>query len=189
LVCANYAPKLPRKNFAALTRLDQNRAASQLAEKLSVPVAHIRNVAIWGNHSTTQVPDVSDAQVLKNGKYERVKVDKQWVRGDFTKTVQQRGKAIIDARGMSSAMSAANAIKDCLRDWVRGTSEGEHVAMGVFSNGSYGITKDLIFSFPCVCKDGEYKIVEGLKLDDDFEVLLKGTEKELTEEKVEAGLK
>jgi len=189
LVCAHYAPKLPKKNFVCLTRLDQNRGASQLAEKLGVSVAHIRNVTIWGNHSSTQVPDVNDAQVSKNGKYEHVKVDPQWVRGDFTKTVQQRGKAIIDARGFSSAMSAANAIKDCLRDWVKGTPEGEHVSMGVFTDGSYGIAENLIFSFPCICKDGEYHIVKGLKLDEDVSNLLKVTEKELLEEKGEAGLK
>ncbi|ETO27020.1 malate dehydrogenase, cytosolic [Reticulomyxa filosa] len=225
LVCAHYAPKIPKKNFVALTRLDQNRGLAQLAEKLSVPVAHVRNVVIWGNHSSTQflfyflfailVPDVSDAQVLTNGKYEKVKVDAQWVRGDFTKIVQQRGKAIIDARGMSSAMSAANAIKDCLRDWAQGTHEGEHVSMGVFTDGSYGITDELIFSFPCVCKNGDYHIVtvsfylfflclelcprfficiglkfyQGQKLDEETEKLLKATHKELLEEKVEAGLK
>lgn len=189
LVCSHHAPKIPKKNFAALTRLDQNRALAQLAEKLAVPVAHVRNVAIWGNHSTTQVPDVTDAQVLSHGKYEHVKVDSQWVRGDFTKIVQQRGKAIIDARGMSSALSAANAIKDCLRDWVQGTREGEHVAMGVFTDGCYGITDELVFSFPCICKNGDYQIVKGLKLDEDMEKLLKSTQKELLEEKGEAGLK
>jgi len=168
-----------------------NRGQAQLAMKLGVRVQHVKNVIIWGNHSNTQVPDVEQALVYNDGAYQPASglLEEKWVREDFTNSVQQRGKAIIDARGLSSAMSAANASKDCLRDWVRGTPDGEFVSMAVYSDGSYGVAKDLFYSFPCVCRNGRYRIVQGLHVSDHVKELMKVSEQELLEEKKEAGLK
>ena len=147
----------------------------------------IKNVVIWGNHSKTQVPDVANATV--SGKPATELLDDKYLKEEFIPTVQNRGKAIIDARGQSSALSAANAVKDCLRDWVQGTPDGETVSMGVYSDGSYGIAKGIFFSFPCTAKDGEFKIVTDYKVADDIMALMKESEKELCDEKQEAGIK
>ncbi|ETO09405.1 malate dehydrogenase, partial [Reticulomyxa filosa] len=180
LTCSRHATKIPRRNFAALTRLDQNRATVQLAHKLGVPVRAVSNVAIWGNHSNTQlhflflfffdtlqnsissfqVPDVSHAVVAVDGVQKKAEVEEKWVSGEFIPSVQQRGKAVLEARNSSSAVSAANAIKDAIRDWHFGTPEGAHVALAVYSDGShYGVAKDIFFSFPVTCKNGTYTIV------------------------------
>jgi len=138
-----------KKIFSALTRLDMNRAQSQVAMKLGVNVGQVKNMIIWGNHSSTQVPDVDHGLIIRQGAYRPIRdlLDDKWIRGDFTKTIQQRGKVIIDIRGVSSAMSAANATKDCLKDWIKGTKEGEHVSMAVYSDGSYGVPKGIFFFF------------------------------------------
>lgn len=190
LVCSHYAPKLPKQNFSALTRLDMNRAQSQVGIKLGVNVGNVKNIIIWGNHSSTQVPDIDHGIILQQDAYRPVRdlLDEKWIRGDFTKLIQQRGKTIIDIRGVSSAMSAANAIKDCLKDWLHGTNKGEHVSMAVYSDGSYGVPKGIFYSFPCVCKNGQYNILQGLKISTDVAKLMKISADELLEEKKEAGL-
>jgi len=172
-----------------LTRIDQNRATAQLAKKLQVPVRTISNVIIWGNHSATQVPDPSHALVTNGDTKNNIEVEEKWVRSEFTECIQQRGKAVIEARGISSALSAANAIKDCVHDWHFGTPKGEHVALAVYSDGShYGIAKDIFFSFPVVCKNGTYCIVSDVKIDATVKGLIKKTEEELLAERHEAGL-
>jgi len=165
-----------------------NRASSQIATKLNSNVDEIKNVIIWGNHSDTQVPDLEFATINENGKTKNVKdcVDEKWVSGEFVPTVKFRGKAIIDARGSSSALSAANAVKDCVRDWIFGTPKGEYVSMGVWSEGEYGIAKGIFYSFPCICVNGNYQIITNLKPNDNIKSLMKATEKELLEEKHEA---
>lgn len=187
LICASNAPSIPKKNFVALTRLDYNRARSQIATKLGVKSSAVQNIVIWGNHSKTQVPDVNNAKI--NGKPAVDQLDDKYLKTEFIPCVQGRGKAIIDARGFSSALSAANAAKDCLRDWVNGTPQGQTVAMAVYSDGSYGIEKGIFYSFPCTTKDGEYQIVTDYKVTEDIKELMKASEKELVEEKAEAGLK
>jgi len=188
LTCSQYAPKIPKRNFSALTRLDMNRARSQIAKKIGAIVTDVKNVIIWGNHSDTQIPDTQFATVNldKNSKSVSECVEEKWIAEEFTKTVKYRGKAIIEARGFSSALSAANAIKDALHDWVFGTPQGEYVSMAVYSEGQYGVEKGIFFSFPCVCKNGEYEVVTGLKLNEKTLDLFKVTEKELLEEKEEA---
>jgi len=190
LTCATHAPKIPKHNFAALTRLDMNRARSQISKKLNAVVNDIKNVIIWGNHSDTQVPDIQFATITRNDQTTPVSehVDEKWVSEEFIPTIKYRGKAIIEARGFSSAMSAANAIKDALHDWVFGTPKDEHVSMAVYSDGHYGIAKGIFFSFPCICKNGEYQIVSNLQPHEKTVELLKVTEKELLEEKEEAGI-
>ena len=162
--------KIPAKNFTCLTRLDQNRAYSQIADKVGVPVKDVANIAIWGNHSKSQYPDVSNAFVMVNGKKTTVEAavgDMHYLHGDFISTVQQRGAAVIEARGTSSALSAANAALDHLRTWlVTGTKPGQFTSMGIFSQGHYGIANDIVFSFPLTCANGEYKVVEGLEIND-----------------------
>lgn len=185
LVAQTNCPNIPKENFSALTRLDMNRAKAQLAKKLSVSSDLVRNVSIWGNHSPTMVPDASRAQVEEKGKQVAVSVDEDWVAKEFTPVVQQRGKTVIEFRNASSAASAAHAITDHMRDWVLGTPEGEHVSMAVVSDGSYDITPGIVYSFPVVCKNGQWKIVQGLKLDARLSALLKVTEKELLSERAE----
>jgi len=183
------APSLPKENFSALTRLDHNRAKAQIANRLKVGVSQVKNVAIWGNHSSTQYPDITSGVVVDFPKQgERSSVadaikDQAWLQGDFIKTVQQRGAAVIKLRKLSSAASAAKAIVDHMRDWVLGTPEGEYVSMGVYSEGSYGIQAGLIYSFPVSCKDGKYTIIQGLPVDDFSRKLMKATEEELVQEK------
>eukprot|EP01083_Nonionella_stella_P138294 420861_1 len=186
LIAATNAPSIPNKNFCALTRLDFNRARNQIAQKLGVKCPEVENLVIWGNHSKTQVPDVSNATA--SGKPAPDQLDKAYLTDEFIPLVQGRGKAIIDARGSSSALSAANAAKDCLRDWVQGTPDGQTVAMAVYSEGQYGIAKGIFYSFPCTTKNGEYKVVEDYKVGDDIKALMQASEKELLEEKAEAGL-
>ncbi|WP_068401870.1 malate dehydrogenase [Kribbia dieselivorans] len=165
LIAMNNAPDIPRTRFSALTRLDHNRAISQLAAKLGVPVTEIRKMTIWGNHSATQYPDLFHAEVSGKNAAEAVN-DQEWLANAFIPTVAKRGAAIIDARGASSAASAASATIDHARDWALGSAEGDWVSMSVASDGSYGVPEGLISSFPVVCKGGEYEIVQGLEIDD-----------------------
>jgi malate dehydrogenase len=164
LIAMNNAKGMNPGQFTAMTRLDHNRAISQLATKLNTPVSSIKKMTIWGNHSTTQYPDLFHCEV--DGKNAAAAVnDQQWLDETFIPTVAKRGAAIIKARGLSSAASAANAAVDHIRSWATDTPEGDWVSMAVPSDGSYGVPEGLISSFPCVCKNGEYKIVQGLDID------------------------
>jgi malate dehydrogenase len=166
LIAMNNAPDLPREAFTAMTRLDHNRAVAQLAAKAGAAVADIGNMTIWGNHSATQYPDVYHAKVGGRPAYDAIGKDQAWVESQFIPTVQKRGAAIIEARGASSAASAANAAIDHMRDWAQGTAAGDWVSMGLCSDGSYGVAEGLISSFPVTCSSGRYQIVQGLDLDD-----------------------
>lgn len=157
LICSHYAPSIPKENFTAMTRLDQNRAIAQIAKRSGCAASDVHNVIIWGNHSSTQVPDASHA-VVKGAK---INVDDEWLRGEFLETVQKRGAAVIAARKMSSALSAAKAAADHMKDWFRGTSQGCFVSMGVISDGSYGAPEGVVFSFPVECSGKKWKIVKG----------------------------
>src|SRR6202050_2124699 len=163
LIAQRNAPDIPRERFTAMMRLDHNRAKAQLAAKAGATVAEITNMTIWGNHSATQFPDILHAKV--NGQNAAETVDDQsWYEGDFIPTVQKRGAAIIEARGASSAASAANAAIDHVRDWVRGTPEGDWVSMAVPTDGSYAVAPGILSGCPVACAGGEYKIVEGLEI-------------------------
>jgi len=192
LITQRNAPSIPKENFTAMTRLDQNRAQAQVASRLSVACNAVKNAIIWGNHSSTQYPDVNQASVtLPNGQNTPVRdavKDDNWLNGEFIKTVQTRGAAIIKARKLSSAMSAAKAICDHMRDWWHGTPEGEYVSMGVISDGnSYGVPEGVIYSFPCKCApDHTWKIVDGLSIDDFSREKMVITGKELLEEREQA---
>jgi len=183
--CAGSA--LSPNQFSALTRLDHNRAKAMIAKRLELPTTAVHNVIIWGNHSSTQFPDVSHAYVERDGRKESVRAainDDAWLDGEFIKSVQTRGAAIIAARKLSSAMSAAKAIVDHVRDWAKGTSEGEIISMAVPSDGSYGIEKGLIYSFPVtISKDGVVSIVQNLAISDFSRSKMSATENELKEEK------
>jgi len=182
----NAAPDVPRENFSALTRLDHNRAKAQIALRTGVTAARVHNVVIWGNHSSTQYPDVSAGHVeTGSGKKSVAEAvnDTAYLQGEFITTVQQRGAAIIKARKLSSAASAAKAIIDHMRDWIFGTPEGEYVSMAVRSDGSYSIEEGLIYSFPVTIKDGRYTIVQGLTIDEFSRKKLDLTAAELIEEK------
>jgi malate dehydrogenase len=182
LIAQANAPDLPAKNFTAMMRLDHNRAKSQLAQKLGVTVDAIRKLTVWGNHSPTMYPDLFNAEV--NGKNAAAQVnDQAWLESTFIPTVGKRGAAIIEARGLSSAASAANAAIDHIRDWVLGTPEGDWVTMGVPSDGSYGIPEGVVYGFPCTAKNGEYQIVQGLKIDDFSRTQMTKTYDELAGEK------
>jgi malate dehydrogenase len=181
LIAQRNAPGLNPRNFTAMVRLDHNRALSQLAEKTGVHFNNIRKAIIWGNHSATQYPDLHHATV--NGKAALSLVDQQWYADSFIPVVQQRGAAIIKARGQSSAASAASAAIDHIRDWVRGTPEGDWVSMGVPSDGSYGIPVGVIYGYPVTCKDGDYQIVQGLSINDFSRARMDATHKELLEER------
>ncbi|UFS97406.1 malate dehydrogenase [Nocardia huaxiensis] len=165
-IAASNAPDVPVTRFTALTRLDHNRAIAQLAERTGAPAAEIERIAIWGNHSATQYPDLSYATVAGRPAFEAIGADRTWVTDDFIPTVQQRGTAIIKARGASSAASAASAAIDHIHDWVLGTAPGDWTSMAVPSDGSYGVPEGLISSFPVTCADGEYTIVPGLEIDE-----------------------
>lgn len=165
LIALNNANGLDPRQFTAMTRLDHNRAISQLADKLDVPVTDIRRMTIWGNHSTTQYPDLFHCEVNGTSAYELID-DHEWVDEVYIPKVAKRGAEIIAARGASSAASAANAAIDHMRDWVVGTPEGDWVSMGVPSDGSYDVPEGLVSSFPCVVRDGEWQIVRGLEIDD-----------------------
>lgn len=166
LIAAANAPDLAPAQITAMTRLDHNRAKSLLAAKLGAHPKDIRNMTIWGNHSSTQYPDITNAQVMRDGKPEAAAalVGQEWLERDFIPAVQQRGAAIIAARGASSAASAASAAIDHMRDWACGGAAGDWVSMAVAADGSYGIEKGLIYSFPVVCENGGYRIVDGLDI-------------------------
>jgi malate dehydrogenase len=181
LIAQRNAPDLNPRNFTAMTRLDHNRAMTQLAQKTGTSINDITKLTIWGNHSSTQYPDIHHTDV--NGKQAMSLIDQAWYEGDFIPTVQQRGAAIIAARGASSAASAANAAIFHMRDWALGTPEGDWTSMGVYSDGSYGIQEGLIYSFPCVCKNGDWEIVQGVELNDFSIEKMKATEQELAEER------
>jgi malate dehydrogenase len=181
LIALKNAPDLKPENFSAMSRLDHNRAINQLAEKCGVLTTDVKNVIIWGNHSTTQYPDLNHAKI--KGQDALSLVEKSWFINDFIPTVQQRGAVVIQARGLSSAASAANAAVDQMRNWALGTAEGDWVSMGVLSDGSYGIAKDLIYSFPVTVVDGKASIVKGLAIDEFSKQRLKLSEFELKEER------
>ncbi|KAK4357010.1 hypothetical protein RND71_022620 [Anisodus tanguticus] len=186
LILKEFAPSIPEKNITCLTRLDHNRALGQVSERLSVQVSDVKNVIIWGNHSSTQYPDVNHATVKTPAGDKPVRelvADDAWLNGEFITTVQQRGAAIIKARKLSSALSAASSACDHIRDWVLGTQEGTFVSMGVYSDGSYNVPAGLIYSFPVTCKNGEWSIVQGLPIDEFSRKKLDLTAEELSEEK------
>ena len=164
LIAMNNAKSIPSDRFTAMTRLDHNRAKAQLAAKTGVQVASVTNMTIWGNHSATQYPDIVHAKV--DGKPATDVVDHEWIAGEFIPTVQQRGAAVIEARGASSAASAANAARDHMREWALGSAANDWVSMAVCSDGSYGVPEGLISGFPCTTKDGVWTIVPGLDIDE-----------------------
>ncbi|MDY0391350.1 malate dehydrogenase [Desulfobulbus oligotrophicus] len=181
LICLKNAPKLNPRNVTAMMRLDHNRAMSQIAEKTGTHSTKVEKVVVWGNHSSTQYPDISYATA--DGKAVKGLVDDEWNKNDFIPTVQQRGAAIIKARGASSAASAASAAVDHMRNWALG-SNGQWVSMGVYSKGNpYAVDEDLIFAFPITCENGEWKIVEGLEISDFSREMIKKTEAELQGER------
>ncbi len=179
LIAQRNAPDIDPRRFTAMTRLDHNRALSQLAAKTGAKARDVRDLAIWGNHSATQYPDLFHATV--NGQAASGLVDQGWIETNFIPTVQQRGAAIIEARGLSSAASAANAAIDHMRDWALGTAGV--VSMGVYSDGSYGIDQGLIYSFPCRCEGGDWQIVQGLEINEFSRSRMIATETELQEER------
>jgi malate dehydrogenase len=181
LIAQRNAPDINPRQFTAMTRLDHNRAMSQIAEKAGKTINDVKNMTIWGNHSATQYPDLHHANVDGDSAIDLV--DQDWYENDFIPTVQQRGAAIIKARGASSAASAANAAIAHMRTWVMGTELNDWVSMGVYSDGSYGITEGLIYSFPCSCVDGDWEIVQGLNINEFSRSKMSATEQELTEEK------
>ena len=181
LIAASSAPSLSPRQFHAMTRLDHNRALSQLAAKTGSHVNDIKKMLIWGNHSATQYPDISQCTV--KGQAATGLVDQGWYRDTFIPDVQQRGAAIIKARGASSAASAASSAIDHMRDWALGTPEGDWVSMAVPADGSYGISEGVIYSYPCVCKNGDYEIVQGFPVDEFSRGKMEATEKELREER------
>ena len=180
LIAQRNAPDLDPRHFTAMTRLDHNRAVTQLAQKTGKHVVDVKGLSIWGNHSATQYPDISHASI--DGTAADSLVDQSWVEETFIPIVQQRGAAIIKARGLSSAASAANAAIEHMRDWSLG-SDGEVVSMAVYSDGSYGIAKGLIYSFPCTCAGGDWAIVQGLAINDFSRGKMNETETELKEER------
>lgn len=175
------APDLNPANFTAMTRLDHNRALAQLADKTGCKVDEINHLCIWGNHSPTQYPDISNATI--NGSSAADQVDTDWYRDEYIPRVAKRGAEIIDARGASSAASAANAALEHIRDWALGTQGDEWVSMAIPSDGSYGIPKDLVYSFPVTCANGEYQIVQGLDIDEFSQEKMDATQQELVEER------
>jgi malate dehydrogenase len=166
LIALNNAPNIAAERFTAMTRLDHNRAIAQLAAKTGSPVAEVGRMTIWGNHSATQYPDVFHAEVAGKSAWQAVGEDRAWLESDFIPTVQQRGAKVIEARGSSSAASAANAAIGHVRSWALGTADGNWVSMAVPSDGSYGVPEGLVSGFPCTCSGGEYQIVQGLDLDE-----------------------
>ncbi|MGD8430560.1 MAG: malate dehydrogenase [Ectothiorhodospiraceae bacterium] len=181
LIAQCNAPDLDPRCFTAMTRLDHNRALAQLANKLEAHSSDIRHLTVWGNHSSTQYPDISHAEV--GGRPAKELVDQDWLAEEFIPTVQQRGAAIIKARGQSSAASAASAAIDHMRSWALGTPEDDWVSMAVPSDGSYGIAEGIIYSFPCRCRGGKYEIVQGLEVDAFSRERMSATETELREER------
>ena len=181
LIAQRNAPDINPRQFTAMTRLDHNRALTQIANKTGTTINDVTHMTIWGNHSATQYPDIHQTKV--NGQAAIDMVDQAWYEDEFIPVVQQRGAAIIKARGASSAASAANAAIAHMRSWAMGTADGDWVSMGVYSDGSYGIAEGLIYSFPCICKDGDWEIVQGLEINDFSRAKMTATEQELTEER------
>ena len=181
LITQRNAPDIDPRNFTAMMRLDHNRALTQLAQKVDVSINDITKIAVWGNHSSTQYPDLYHAEVV--GQSAINMVDKDWYTDDYIPQVQQRGAAIIDARGASSAASAANAAIFHMRDWALGSADNDWVSMGVYSDGSYGIETGLIYSYPCICKNGDWEIVRDLPTDEFSRSRMRATEEELVEER------
>jgi malate dehydrogenase len=182
LIAMSHAPDVPRERFTAMTRLDHNRAKAQLAKKVGAHVRDIRRMTVWGNHSTTQYPDITHALVGDRPATELV-TDRDWIENEFIPTVAKRGAAIIEARGASSAKSAASAAIDHVHDWVLGTPDGDWVSMSVPSDGSYGVDEGLISGFPCTCEGGEWTIVDGLEIDDFSRSRIDASVAELNEER------
>lgn len=182
LIAMSNAPDVPRERFTAMVRLDQNRATAKLAERVGASVADVTCMTVWGNHSTTQYPDLVNARVDGKSAWDEV-ADEAWIADDFIPTVASRGAAIIDARGASSAASAANAAIDHLHDWHLGTAEGDWASMGVPSDGSYGVPEGLVSGFPVRCDAGEWKIVEDLEIPEFSRERIDATAAELAEER------
>ena len=181
LIAANNAPDLDKSQFTSMMRLDHNRAISQLASKTNAPVTNIKQMIVWGNHSLSQYPDISHCTV--DGKGAKSLVDDAWYKDEFMPRVQKRGAEIINARGASSAASAASAAIDHMRNWVLGTVGDDWVSMGIISKGDYGITEGLMYSFPVRCQNGSYEVVQDLSIDDFSQEMMKATENELLEER------
>jgi len=182
LIAKHSAPDIPAERFSAMTRLDHNRAISQLATKAGVPITDVKRVAIWGNHSSTQYPDANHA-TIGDAPATEVIGDEEWIRKEFIPTVQQRGAAVIEARGQSSAASAANAAINHVQSWYRGTPAGDWVSMSVASTGDYGSPKDVIFSYPVTIAGGKWSVVQGLELSDFDRQMIDATGKELLQER------
>ena len=182
LIAMNNAPDIPNSRFNALTRLDHNRALSQLSSKTGTPTTEIKKMTIWGNHSATQYPDIFHTEIGGKNAADLID-DEAWLADTFIPTVAKRGAAIIEARGLSSAASAASATIDHMRDWIAGTPEGDWVSMAVPSDGSYGVPEGLVSSFPCVVKNGEYEIVQGLEINEFSRQRIDASVAELTEER------
>jgi malate dehydrogenase len=182
LIAMSNAPDIPKERFSALTRLDHNRAISQLAAKTGAPVTDIKKMTIWGNHSATQYPDIFHAEI--GGRNAASVVDDQaWIENDFIPTVAKRGAAIIEARGSSSAASAASATIDAARDWLTGSADGDWVSMAVASDGSYDVPEGLVYSFPVTTSNGSWEIVQGLDIDEFSRGRMDATAAELIEER------
>ena len=182
LIAMKNAPKLKPSNFTAMMRLDHNRALTQVAQKVGKPVSAVRKMSVWGNHSATQYPDVFNCEVEGKKAWPMIN-DQGWLEKDFIPTIQKRGAAIIDARGLSSAASAANAAMDHVRNWVQGTADGDWVSMGLPSDGSYGIPEGIIYGYPATCRGGKYQIVQGLEISEFSKSRMQATLKELEEER------
>lgn len=182
LIAMHNAPNIPNANFTAMTRLDHNRAKAQLSQKLGVSINDVTNMTIWGNHSATQYPDLFNAKVNGANAAEQVN-DQDWIDGTFIPTVQKRGAAIIEARGLSSAASAASAAIDHMRDWAAGTASGDWVSMAIPSDGSYGAPEGIITSYPCTTSGGTYQVVQGLDVNDYSQSKMEATWAELVEER------
>jgi malate dehydrogenase len=182
LIAMKSAPGLKPQQFSGMMRLDHNRALSQVAAKVGAPVAAVRKMIVWGNHSATQYPDLFHAEVDGQKAWDLIR-DQAWLESTFIPTVQKRGAAIIEARGSSSAASAANAAIDHVRDWILGSRAGDWVSMGVPSDGSYGIPEGVIFGYPVTCKDGQYQVVQGLQVSEFGRARIDATLKELHEER------
>jgi len=181
LIAMRNAKELKPANFSAMMRLDHNRSLTQVAQKVGKPVASVRKLTVWGNHSATQYPDLYTAEA--DGKKVASLVDQAWIENDFIPTIQKRGAAIIEARGLSSAASAANAAMDHVRDWIDGTREGDWVSMGIPSDGSYGIPAGVIYGYPVTCRNGAYQVVPGIDVSEFSRARMQATLKELHEER------
>jgi malate dehydrogenase len=182
LICMKNSPDLKPSNFTAMMRLDHNRSLTQIAQKVNAAVGDIRKMTVWGNHSATQYPDVFQAEAGGKKVWPMIN-DQNWLEKEFIPVIQKRGAAIIDARGLSSAASAANAAMNHVRDWIFGTPQGDWVSMGIPSDGSYDIPEGVIYGYPVTCRDGRHEIVKGIELSDFSKSRMQGTLKELQEER------